>query len=386
VAVSPDGKFVAAGEDVGAGLNEIYLWDATTGALLRVFSGHTNAIRGLVFSADSQSLYSTADDNWLRTWEVATGKSLHSLPTEGHLHGLTLLSDGQTLVGGRENGSATFWDMATQTRAREQQGPPDETKFVTASLTGQELAFAEADRTIRLWDVPSAKQLRSLSSHRDEVSSLVFSPDGRTLASGSWDSSVLLWDVLSGAVKRSLVGHGDKVSSLAYSHDGRWLASGSADRTVRIWEVLPGPGRPLHVLSGQREAVTSVAFSQDAHLLAVTAGSNVYLWDLPQVEKLYRATAIDLVRESERRTLLHTNGTDTVEGVGMDTGNPLDIKPISQRGPQTPIPQRGPQTPILPRGPQPTPPVRPGMPARPLPGGPRTPFGGMPPPRPAPKP
>jgi hypothetical protein len=67
IALSPDGKRLASGAKKGS---RIYLSDATTGAVLQEYVGHTGTVASVAFSPDGQTLVSTSDDGTVRTWQA----------------------------------------------------------------------------------------------------------------------------------------------------------------------------------------------------------------------------------------------------------------------------------------------------------------------------
>ncbi len=77
LAMSPDGRTLASGDEVGM----VRLWDLRTGSAVGVLKGHALSISRLVFSADGSLLASAADtDSHSRSevllWEAATGREL----------------------------------------------------------------------------------------------------------------------------------------------------------------------------------------------------------------------------------------------------------------------------------------------------------------------
>jgi WD40 repeat protein len=72
VALSPDQRSVAAGDDAGV----IDLWNAATGTHVRTLLD-TGAVLTVAFSADGENLVAAAADGSINTWSVADGELIH---------------------------------------------------------------------------------------------------------------------------------------------------------------------------------------------------------------------------------------------------------------------------------------------------------------------
>ncbi len=194
VKFSPDGRSIAGIGDN----NVVYLW-SLAGDLVATFSGHTNLVRAIAFSADGKLLATGSFDSCWRLWDIATSQPLGCYV--GHTNWI--------------------WDLVFS---------PD----------SKLLASCSADRTVRLWDVATGETLHIFEGHTQEVVAVQFSPNGRELASSSGDRTIKIWEVETRSLLGTLSGHVDRVLSIGYSPDGKLLASGSADETIKLWDVATG--------------------------------------------------------------------------------------------------------------------------------------------------
>jgi RNA polymerase sigma factor (sigma-70 family) len=195
VAVSPDGKRVAAG---GPGKKTVWLWNAGTGALERALPTGEAQPWAVAFSPDGKSLAvggHNADGSAVTLWSVETGKSTRTLERE------------------RPVGMVAF------------------------SGNGKTVACSGPGGDVEIWDVDSGKRVASLPGRDRGARGVALSPDGKTAAVGGPDEKVRLWDVETGKLKAALAGHGAEVYSVAFSPDGQTLASVSQDQTMRLWRV-----------------------------------------------------------------------------------------------------------------------------------------------------
>ena len=116
---------------------------------------------------------------------------------------------------------------------------------------------------------------------------IVFSPDGTRLAVAT-SIGIWIYDTRISETKPVdlLTGHTQLVTSIAFSPNSAILASGSIDGIVWLWDVITG--LPLTVLNGHNDHVSCLAFSPDGNTLA--CGGSIFnkikdpiilLWDIP---------------------------------------------------------------------------------------------------------
>ena len=166
LAFSPNSQTLASGpcEEVSeegdktfCSKNEIYLWDAATGNLLKkIPTEHTDSILSLAFSPDGSSLASGSKDKTIILTDVASGEQKERFPSR---HSNSVIS-------------------------------------LAFSENGQMLASGSLDQTLILWDAATFQPIgQALLGANGSVTSLSFTSDSKMLVSGSDAGSITLWDV-----------------------------------------------------------------------------------------------------------------------------------------------------------------------------------------------
>lgn len=200
VALSPDGKLVAAGNPSE---KTIPLWNAETGKLERTLAAGETQPWSLAFSPDGKALI------------VGGQKADHS-------------------------GQVQWWDARTW-KLKHAWKQDEYVNAVAFSANGKLFASGSGGDRVYLWDAQKAELIHSLQGVPHGTRCVAFSPDSKTIAAGWKDGKIRLWDTQTGKLKETLAGHGNEVFSLAFSPDGKTLASTSQDETVRLWPINQPP-------------------------------------------------------------------------------------------------------------------------------------------------
>ncbi len=231
VAAGQHGKLVATGGDDG----KIRIWDATTGKLVHVLTGHQDRITELCFS--DRFLASASRDKTARLWDPQRGLLVRQFDQHNsRLTDIGFIGDSTSLVTCCEAGQLRFFSCETGELERTiDTGSSGEMRSFAIAPNSKHLAFGSDNRTINLYKLPSGTLEAQFTGHAEEVTDLIWI-DATRLASCSTDRTVRLWDPATGENVATLRGHSRQVRCLAISSDGRRLISGGEDQIVKVWE------------------------------------------------------------------------------------------------------------------------------------------------------
>ena len=103
--------------------------------------------------------------------------------------------DSQRLFTGSGRGDVSIWEMSTGRELVRFHAHPTTVRSLSLSPDGRRLASAGNDHVVKIWDVETRRELLKLSTDAMQGHAVAWSPDGRTLATSRggmtvWDASM----------------------------------------------------------------------------------------------------------------------------------------------------------------------------------------------------
>ena len=241
IAYSPDGKTIASGS-----YQEVKLWDARTGELLKTLPGFAERVVALAFSNNGKLLAcgggAPTQEGELKIIDVATGKVSQDIKANVHsdtVFGVAFSPDDKMLLSGGADKFAKTFDVATGKFLKSFEGHTHHVLGVGFSGDGKQIATAGADNVVKIWDYATGEQVRTIAVSTKQVTSLVFVGKSSNFAVASGDTQVRLYNT-NGGLTRNFGARGDFMYCVAVSPDGVVVAAGGQDGVVALYNGTTG--------------------------------------------------------------------------------------------------------------------------------------------------
>jgi WD40 repeat protein len=288
VATSPDGKWLAIGEDNRKA--HIYSLPDFKNTFTLEFQNKESSCGGcnsrVVFSPDSKNVYMASHNGPVKKYNLQNGGLVKTYSdVVKDLTGFSISTDGEKIACATEK-EIIVWNEesgseVTRLIAKEE-GDFNEVRFMA---TPHKLLISSNDNTAFIWNVVTQKKETTLTgflNQRDRgglnydanfhwqaaiakfvrfKNNLLIANDGKTLVKGKFGTKVKRWDVATGKSEMEFVGHKKAVLCYDLSKDGRKLITGGGDGTIILWDFDTGDS--IKVITSYREPIFDIHFNSE---------------------------------------------------------------------------------------------------------------------------
>ena len=216
--------------------------DLATGAVVRTFTPPLTAPHGrnqqVVLSPDGRWL-AAGDDDVVRLWDFATGAVAWSDPeaARNKSRALAFAPSGERLLVANRFGPATLY---TPDSPRASRLPAHWNSLRAAAFfpDGKRAVLAGDDRVVRVWDVSASppKVVHVLSGPRPSVQAVAVARGGRYVLAVGDDRVLFGWDADTGK-QAFATDAGGGIQGVAVGLDGAIAVTGHKDGSVRVWAL-----------------------------------------------------------------------------------------------------------------------------------------------------
>ncbi|MDR1667554.1 MAG: caspase family protein [Bacteroidales bacterium] len=236
--------------------------------ILQLNSGfHTAPVRSVSTDREGRYLLTASEDKTARLWDARTGAALRifrppiAYGLEGSLYAGALSPDGQTAAVGGHTGAS--WNKA-------------DSAVVTV---GNWKGYARKMKySVYLFSTATGEMTMHIDGLEGEVHDLKYAPSGDYLAVALGDArGVVVFNTKDGTELRRLIGYGGDARRLAFSPSGRWAVVADDgylrlyDSNFRLTAVRSLDGRPSGVVFLPDESVVAVSCEDKRQVLLFNA-------------------------------------------------------------------------------------------------------------------
>jgi WD40 repeat protein len=295
---------------------------------------HGDDVFSLAFTPDGKSVVSAGASEYVRFWDVNSGKFVRGLNVPGSMlvYSVSISPDGRLAAADTHGGLFAVLNTTDGKLAFGRAGPRLRDNFnlavwgyVAFSHDGRLLATVDNDNQVSLWNPQTGKVFRTLAGATGPVA---FSPDGKFLATRRGDETVI-WNVENGQCTRRFFREAERPGALAFSPDSKRLATGYRDGTVLIWDVATGEKRRefirhKHADEPSRSGLNALAFTGDGKVVSASA-DRIFLWDATSGEAIRECKGLvgevySAVLSPDGKTLAAAGGDGTIRLWEVATG------------------------------------------------------------------
>lgn len=303
VAISPDSKWIAFGEDNRivnvyrtSDWQKVYTFEYGSG-----WCGGCSTFCN--FSSDSQSLVMVSHNGSAKKYDLNSGKLVNQY-ADGlrDPSSISISPDNKKVVLVLKD-EIVAWDNETGKELQRFKPSVENMNEAVFTNNSKQLLITSDNNTTIVWDFEKQKAVQSLSGFlnlRDKggitydpnfiwdmqiakyvrfKGNLLITNDGKTLIKGKFGAKVKQWDIATGKNVMDFVGHDKAVLCYELSKDNKRLVTGGGDGKIILWDVETGD--TIRTIKAHREPILDIHFNSDeTKVVASSWDARLITWDL----------------------------------------------------------------------------------------------------------
>ncbi|TNE49849.1 MAG: hypothetical protein EP343_10495 [Deltaproteobacteria bacterium] len=286
VRFSPDGKQLVSGSND----DYVKVWDIASGKVVWAKKSHTSDVWSVEYSPDGSMIVSGGNDSRAKVWDSKDGSVIATLnnpntTSDGYVYSASFSQDGNTIImSGGSDRWVYFWDVKTKAYVYKTSALRHDstTRIVRFRPGGTQAVSVGYDHKLRVWDLGAKPALNRMHDINPDIQyTWIPHPDGKQAwVAHTQSSSLVLWDLTTRKPVGEWSGHKEAIRSLALSPDKSTLASASSSGTILLWSVTSG--KVIRTISNAHKLpVNQVAFRPNGSWLASVGDDGlVKLWNV----------------------------------------------------------------------------------------------------------
>jgi len=224
-------KFATVGGDKAA-----FLWDVTSGNIIRRLQSHTQRINTVAMNKESTLLFTGSYDSTVCIWDLRAGaREPIQILTQSKDSITSICLTESEIVVGSVDGKLRIYDIREGLLLVDDLNHP-----ITASTLANNQKCALScclDQKIHLTELSSGARLKNYSGHLNQQYKIGcgVSFDSSHVVAGSEDGSLYIWNMLSGALVSRETVHKKCITSLSCHPSKDIVLTASVDTSVKCW-------------------------------------------------------------------------------------------------------------------------------------------------------